>query len=241
MFLNILLPVYNEERRIERGVTGTIEYLDSIGFTDYIITIEDNASRDRTQEIAEDLCRRYSQVHYDRLSIKGVGVAFKNGAAGNTCDVVGYMDIDLSTDIRHLGQVIDIFRDHDDVMMVNGSRWSKESDTTGRKWYRNLSSYGLTFLLKTFLKMKASDSICGFKFFRKDFVNELIAESGDEPGWFYIIELLLRGERKPARIYELPVRWADDYDSKVDYIKVIRNYLSNIKRLRRTFKEEGIL
>lgn len=241
MFLNILLPVYNEERRIEHGVTGTIEYLESIGFTDYMITIEDNASADRTQEIAEDLCRRYSQVHYDRLSIKGVGVAFKNGVAGNTCDVVGYMDIDLSTDIRHLGQVIDIFRSQSDVQMVNGSRWSKESDTTGRKWYRNLSSYGLTFMLKTFLKMKASDSICGFKFFRKDFVEELISESGDEPGWFYIIELLLRGERKPARIYELPVHWADDYDSKVDYIKVIKNYLSNIRRLRRQFRKEGIL
>ena len=241
MFLNILLPVYNEERRITHGVTGTIEYLDSIGFTDYMLTIEDNASTDRTQEIALELCERYSQVHYDHLDKKGVGVAFRNGVAGNTCDVVGYMDIDLSTDIRHLGEVIDIFQKQRDVVMVNGSRWSKESDTTGRKWYRNLSSYGLTYMLKIFLKMKASDSICGFKFFRKDFVEKLIEESGDEAGWFYIIELLLRAERKGVHIYELPVRWADDYDSKVDFVKVVKNYLSNISRLRKTFKKEGIL
>lgn len=241
MFLNILLPVYNEERRITKGVEGTIEFMESIGFDDYMITIEDNASKDRTEEIAHELCAKYPQLHYDRLEIKGVGAAFRNGVAGNTCDVVGYMDIDLSTDVKHLKQVIDIFSQNEDVVMVNGSRWSKSSDTTGRKWYRNLSSYGLTFLLKLFLHMKASDSICGFKFFRKDFVEELIKESGDEAGWFYIIELLLRGERTGKKIVELPVRWQDDHDSKVDYLKVIKNYLSNIRRLRKQFRKEGIL
>lgn len=239
MFLNILLPVYNEERRLEKGVLGTINFMESIGFTDYMISIEDNASKDRTQEIAEDLCQRFPQVHYDRLEIKGVGAAFRSGVAHNTCDVVGYMDIDLSTDIKHMKDVIDIMQDPA-VMMVNGSRWSKESDTSGRKWYRNLSSYGLTWMLKLFLKMKASDSICGFKYFRSDYVKELITESSDEAGWFFLIELLLRGERKKANIVELPVRWQDDYDSKVDYIKVIKNYLSNIKRLRKQFKKEGI-
>ena len=240
MFLNILLPVYNEERRLERGVAGTIAYMESIGYTDYMITIEDNASADSTEKIAKELCERYPQVHYDRLEIKGVGAAFRSGVAHNTCDIVGYMDIDLSTDVRHLKQVIGSFKKYPELDMVNGSRWSKKSDTQGRKWYRNLSSYGLTFMLKVFLKMKASDSICGFKFFRKDYVEELIEESGDEAGWFFLIELLLRGERKHAHIAELPVRWQDDYDSKVDYVKVIRNYLSNICRLRRQFKKEGI-
>lgn len=241
MFLNILLPVYNEERRIEKGVEGTVSFLEKIGFTDYRITIEDNASVDRTEEIAHELCRRFPSVSYERLDRKGVGVAFRNGVKSNDCEIVGYMDIDLSTDIRHLEQVIDIFKNEPEVCMVNGSRFSKASDTSGRKWYRNLSSYGLTFLLKLRLRMKASDSICGFKFFRSDFVRQLISESGDEAGWFYIIELLLRAERKGDVIRELPVRWQDDHDSKVDYIKVISNYLKNISRLHRQFRKEGIL
>ena len=53
MFLNILLPVYNEERRITKGVDGTVGFLEKIGFDDYRITIEDNASKDRTEEIAK--------------------------------------------------------------------------------------------------------------------------------------------------------------------------------------------
>ena len=241
MFLNIILPVYNEERRIEKGVTGAIEFLESIAFSDYRITIEDNASIDRTQEIAKCLCEKYSQLSYEYVATKGVGAAFRAGVASNDCDVVGYMDIDLSTDVTHLGDVIRIMQNNSDVCVVNASRWSKQSDTVGRKWYRNLSSYGLTFLLKTILKMKASDSICGFKFFRKETVEQLMEESYKENGWFYMIELLLRAERKEYTVYELPVRWKDDYDSKVDVIKVILNYIENILRIRKTFKEEGIL
>ncbi|MGI6072889.1 MAG: glycosyltransferase [Lachnospiraceae bacterium] len=242
MFLNILLPVYNEERRIERGVEGTIDFLSSIGFDDYRITIEDNASTDDTGKKALEMSAKHPQVYYDRLEHKGVGIAFANGVMKNTCEVVGYMDIDLSTDVRHLREVIEIMQADPACMMINGSRWSRESETTGRKWYRNLSSHGLTRLLKIFLKMKASDSICGFKFFRNKFAKELIDESSrEERGWFFIIEILLRAERKNVKIHELPVRWKDDYDSKVDYIKVIKNYLSDIKRLRRDFKSEKIL
>lgn len=241
MFLNIILPVYNEERRICRGVENTIRYLRSINYSDYIITIVDNASYDSTKKLAEELCLKYETVNYMRLEEKGVGIAFKRGVEKNTCDVVGYMDIDLSTDISHLGDVIKIMSNDKGVMMVNASRWSKKSDTSGRKFYRNISSYGLSAILKIALKMKASDSICGFKFFRRQFVEELISESSNEYGWFYIIELLLRAERKNVKIFELPVKWQDDYDSKVSYFKVIKNYLMNIRRLRKTFRREGIL
>lgn len=241
MFLNIILPVYNEERRICRGVENTIRYLRSINYSDYIITIVDNASYDSTKKLAEELCLKYEMVNYMRLEEKGVGIAFKRGVEKNTCDVVGYMDIDLSTDISHLGDVIKIMSNDKGVMMVNASRWSKKSDTSGRKFYRNISSYGLSAILKIALKMKASDSICGFKFFRRHFVEELISESSNEYGWFYIIELLLRAERKNVKIFELPVKWQDDYDSKVSYFKVIKNYLLNIRRLRKTFLREGIL
>ena len=87
--------------------------------------------------------------------------------------------------------------------------------------------------------MKATDAICGFKFFRRDAVTELINESSKENGWFYIIELLLRAEREQRSIYELPVRWKDDAkNSKVDMFKVIRSYLLGIHKLRVEFSHK---
>lgn len=238
-FINILFPVYNEKLRLENGIRKTIQYLDVNFQKDYILTIVDNASTDETQEIANKLCSEFSQVHYIRIQEKGVGVAVRKGVSENTSEVVGYMDVDLSTDINHLAEVIQQFKTNNSIDMVNGSRWNKKSDTQGRKWYRNITSAGLTFLLKFTLKMKSTDAICGFKFWKKSSIEQLIQDAGEsENGWFYIIELLLRAERNKMNIYELPVRWKDDYNSKVKVIPLIKNYCTQIIRLRKTFRKE---
>lgn len=239
-YLNIILPVYNEEKRLERGVETTVDYLTRLGWDDCQLTIVDNASVDATQEIARQLCEKHSNVSYIRLDEKGVGVAFRQGVAANEAPIVGYMDIDLSTDLKHLQQARDAFESDSQIGMVNGSRWAQSSETEGRKWYRSITSNGLTWLLQTSLNMRATDAICGFKFFRRDFVEELIARAGaEENGWFYIIELLLRAERSNMEVLELPVHWEDDSsNSKVEVVSLIRNYIQQINRLRRRFRQE---
>ena len=237
--INLLFPVLNERLRLQSGIERTMSYLKENVDIPYQVTILDNGSTDETPEIAKALEEKYAEVTYIRLEERGVGIAFRNGILRNTCTVVGYMDIDLSTDVRHLQDVLVAFED-DQVFMVNGSRWTKESDANGRKWYRNITSNGLTWLLRISLKMQASDAICGFKFFRKEFVEQLIDQAdASENGWFYIIELLLRAERSGQKVYELPVHWEDDSsNSKVEVIPLIRNYCQQIARLRSSFKDE---
>lgn len=238
--LNIILPVFNEEKRLEQGVLATVAYFDSIDYDDYVLTIVDNASVDATQSIAESLCQRFCQVRYVRIEEKGVGAAFRRGVEANESPIVGYMDIDLSTDVKHLQDMLVVFDSDEQVGMVNASRWASDSDTNGRKWYRNLTSNGLTLMLKAALKMRSTDAICGFKFFRSEFVEQLILQSDTtENGWFYIIELLLRAERTEKKVYELPVHWEDDSEnSKVEMIPLICNYCQQIARLKHSFKKE---
>ncbi len=237
--LNILLPVYNEEKRLRAGVEQTVAYLDKKDTLRYQLTIVDNASSDQTENIAKELCRQYpDKVHYLRITEKGVGAAFRAGVTANTSDIVGYMDIDLSTDIRHILEMVDIFKQDATVGMVNASRWSKHSDASGRKWYRNITSIGLVWLLKITFKLKASDAICGFKFFRRQTVESLIAEAGScTNGWFYLIELLIRAERNNTNIYELPVHWEDDSEnSTVHTVALIKEYLHQIVALKRRLR-----
>ena len=85
--------------------------------------------------------------------------------------------------------------------------------------------------------MKATDAICGFKFFKKETAEKLVeVSSKDENGWFFIIEMLLRAERMGVKIHELPVEWADDSRTKVKLFATIKNYIKNISRLRRILK-----
>ena len=237
--INILFPVYNEEKRLENGIRVTDEFLAKETEISYVLTIVDNGSTDRTEEIARSLCAEAPErIQYIRIAEKGVGAAFRAGVAVNSSDIVGYMDVDLSTDIRHLRQVTDIFASDASAAMVNGSRWSKQSETRGRKLYRNITSIGLVWILKLVFGMKASDAICGFKFFRKEAVEGLIAEAGSQTnGWFYIIELLLRAERNGLKVVELPVRWNDDSEnSTVHTAALIREYLREIVHLKRRMK-----
>ena len=235
--LNILFPVLNEELRLADGINKTMEFMTVNKLMPFELNIIDNGSTDKTEQVAKSLCEKYPGVHYTRISERGTGIAVREGIKNNTCDYVGYMDVDLSTDLKYLIPVQELFINDPELEFVNGSRFSKDSVVSGRKWYRNLTSYGLLFLLHFFLDMKASDAICGFKFFKKETAEKLVeVSSKDENGWFFIIEMLLRAERMGVKIHELPVEWADDSRTKVKLFATIKNYIKNISRLRKILK-----
>ena len=236
--INLLFPVLNERLRLQSGIDRTMEYLKGNVSIPYCLTILDNGSDDETPEIGKALAEKYPEVSYVRVGERGVGVAFRKGIELNKCALVGYMDIDLSTDIKYLGRTIELFQERPELEYVNGSRFSKESDTKGRKWYRKITSMGLVFLLKTIFHMKATDAVCGFTFLRKETAERLVVASGNDNGWFYTIEFLLRAERMGVVIYDMPVEWQEDYNTTVKVWKTIKNYLVQIHRLRKTFKEE---
>jgi len=236
--VNILFPVLNERLRLERGIDRTMDYLKKNVKNPYKVTILDNGSEDETPQIGKALEEKYPEVTYVRVGERGVGVAFRKGIELSESDIVGYMDIDLSTDIRYLGRTVRLFEKHPSLQYVNGTRFSRRSDTRGRKWYRKITSKGLVILLKVIFRMKATDAVCGFTFLRRDAAQRLVRESSKDNGWFYTIEFLLRAERDRMVIYDMPVRWQEDYNPTVRVWKTIKNYLVQIWRLHRTFRRE---
>ena len=236
--INLLFPVLNERLRLENGIERSMEYLRKNVTIPYQLTILDNGSDDETPEIGMALDKKYPEVTYVRVGERGVGVAFRKGIELNECDIVGYMDIDLSTDLKYLSKTIEMFQKDPKLQYVNGSRFSKESDTRGRKWYRKITSMGLVVLLKSIFHMKATDAVCGFTWLRKAAAEELVKESSNDNGWFYTIEFLLRAERKGMKIYDMPVEWQEDYNTTVKIWKTIKNYLVRIYMLKNAFIQE---
>lgn len=236
--INLLFPVLNERLRLQSGIEKSLEYLRENVDIPYRLTILDNGSDDETPDIGRELEAKYPEVTYVRVEERGVGAAFREGIERNESDIVGYMDIDLSTDLKYLGKTIELFRERAELQYVNGTRFSKESDTKGRKWYRRVTSKGLIFLLKTIFHMRATDALCGFTFLRKEEAEQLVRESGNDNGWFYTVEFLIRAERDGMVICDMPVEWQEDYNTTVKVWKTIKNYLVQIYRLRRALKSE---
>lgn len=236
--INLLFPVLNEKLRLRNGIEKSMAYLKENVTISYQLTILDNGSDDETPEIGKELAEKYPEVTYVRVGERGVGVAFREGIRRNESDIVGYMDIDLSTDLKYLGRTIEMFQNDPALQYVNGSRFHRKSDTKGRKWYRKITSMGLVFLLKTIFHMKATDALCGFTFLRKAEAEQLVAECSNDNGWFYTVEFLIRAERAGMVICDLPVEWQEDYNTTVKVWKTIKNYIVQIYRLHKALKNE---
>ena len=95
--VDVVVPVYNEERSLEPGIRRLHAYLtDGFPFS-WRITIVDNASTDGTWTHAEQLARELPRVRASHLDRKGRGYALRCAWSASDADVVAYMDVDLST------------------------------------------------------------------------------------------------------------------------------------------------
>lgn len=227
MLINITIPVYNEERVLPQTIHAVSEFLRRNCSFSHEIIIADNASVDRTLEIAKRLEQELKSLRVLRLHEKGRGRALKKVWAESGADVLSYMDVDLSTDLYAFPTLIEGLVSGGFDLAV-GSRLLKP-ELTDRSIKRELISRSYNLLVKAFFHTRFSDAQCGFKAITKDTMNRLLPWIEDD-GWFFDTELLVLAEKLGFRIYDLPVRWVEDLDSRV---KIFRTAIEDIKGLIR--------
>ena len=101
---------------------------------------------------------------------------------------------------------------------------------------RELISRSYNLLLHLLLGVGFSDAQCGFKAARREVVDALLDDVQDD-SWFFDTELLYLAQRRKFAIREVPVRWVEDGDSRVQILATAREDLLGIMRLRRQARE----
>ena len=226
--VEIVVPVKDEEADLAPSVRRLQAFLASgFPFTTHI-TIADNGSTDRTGDIAAGLAAELAGVSAVRLTEPGRGRALRSIWSASQCDVLAYMDVDLSTDLNALLPLVaPLMSGHSDVAI--GTRLARGSRVI-RGPRREVISRGYNLLLHATLGARFSDAQCGFKAIRRDQARELLPRTQDG-GWFFDTELLVLAERAGLRIHEVPVDWTDDPDSRVDVRATVLADLRGIMRL----------
>ncbi|MBV9214208.1 MAG: glycosyltransferase family 2 protein [Actinobacteria bacterium] len=229
--VEIVLPVYNEERSLARSVRRLHSFLEgSFPFT-WRITIADNASTDGTLAIARRIQHELPGVSVIHLDAKGRGRALRAAWLASDADVVSYMDIDLSTDLSALLPLVaSVLRGHSDIAI--GSRLAVGARVQ-RSAKRELISRAYNGLLHVVLRSRFTDAQCGFKALRADVARSLLPQVVDD-AWFFDTELLVLAQRAGMRIHEVPVDWVEDPDSRVEIARTAAGDLRGIARLLRT-------
>jgi glycosyltransferase involved in cell wall biosynthesis len=227
--LNVVLPVYNEAAELKDSVSRLKRCL--LLFPEnysWKITIVDNASDDRTMDIARRLAKEDGRVIALHLDEKGRGRAVKHAWMHSRDDILSYMDIDLSTDLKHFKKLILSLESGFDVAI--GSRNLPRSCVSGRSLLRTITSKGYIFLIKIFFFAHFSDAQCGFKAVTRSAAHSLIPLVVDNE-WFFDTELLIRAEKMGFHIYEEPVTWVDNPGSTVRVMKTATGDFLGLLRL----------
>ncbi|GAB2934232.1 bifunctional glycosyltransferase family 2/GtrA family protein [Streptomyces mayteni] len=228
--LDVVVPVHNEEQDLAGCVHRLHAHLSAAFPYPFLITVADNASTDRTPEIAGALAAELPRVRVVRLAEKGRGRALRAVWSASPAPVLAYMDADLSTDLNALLPLVaPLISGHSDLAI--GSRLDRSARVV-RGAKREFVSRAYNLLLRRSLAARFSDAQCGFKAIRKDVADRLLPLVEDT-GWFFDTELLVVAERAGLRIHEVPVDWVDDPDSSVDIVRTAAEDLKGMWRVGR--------
>ncbi|WP_344262073.1 glycosyltransferase [Streptomyces sodiiphilus] len=228
--VEIVVPVHNEERALP-GCLRTLHarLRDELPYP-WRITVADNASTDRTLDVAHELAAELPGVGVVHLERKGKGVALRTVWGASDADIVAYMDVDLSTGLDGLLPLIaPLASGHSDLAI--GSRLAPGARTR-RGTRREVLSRGYNTLIRLTHGARFRDGQCGFKAARTEVLRPLLEVTRDD-GFFFDTELLILAEHNGLRVHEVPVDWIEDLDTRVDVAGTAVKDLRGLWRMTR--------
>lgn len=231
--LDIVIPVMNEELRLTKAVQTLGTFLDKHVESCSWITIADHGSWDHTYTIGKALEARYERVKYCRFHQPGRGRALSQSWMSSLADIVAYMDVDISTDLHCLPELLRPLLEAKADISV-GTRLAPASKVQ-RSWKREILSRTYNRLIQTLFDVSFTDAQCSFKAAKRKAVGDLIPLIRNEH-WFWDTECLLLANHLGLRIASIPVAWAENKDSRMKIFPTIQEDLQGLVRMRRTLR-----
>lgn len=228
--VDVVIPCLDEVQVLRQSVETTVRLFAEHPEFEWRLIIADNGSTDGTTELATRLTEEYPQVAAIFLPVRGRGLALKQAWLDSDSDIVAYMDVDLSTDIRHLPVLIGMVASGSCDIAI-GSRLARGSRTK-RSIKRETTSRGYVAMIRaTFPRLRITDAQCGFKALNRKAVTELVPLIENNM-WFFDTEMLILAHKHGYTIRELPVRWVEDPDTKVKILKTAVEDIRGLVRMR---------
>lgn len=236
MRLSVIIPAYNEEKNITKGVLVNVnDYLSRQSYTWEVLLVDD-ASTDATL----GLLRQFAQIH-DHFRVmaephRGKGGTVIAGILAAKGDVLLFTDTDQATPINEVEKFFPKFDHSFDVVI--GSR-------TGRKGapiIRKLMAYGFALLRTLILRLPYKDTQCGFKAFKKEAAgkifgrmkvyNDKIIAGGAAVNAGFDLEVLYLARKMHLRVAEVPVNWNHQETERINPIKDSWEGLRDLVKVR---------
>jgi dolichyl-phosphate beta-glucosyltransferase len=243
MDLSIVIPAFEESKKIARDITEAAGFLEAHNFTGEIIVVDDG-SRDNTAEAAKN-----TAVHYETTSVrldviryekhKGKGYAVRTGIKRSSGDYVMFADSGSCVPYEDTLRGLELLKS-DACDMAHGSRKMRGCHIEKtQSLYRRICSAIFHWFVIHDMKIPAdfTDTQCGFKMYKGDVARHLYGEAVTD-GFTFDIEIIMRAQIEGYRIKEFPIDWTCDRDSRLSPTRSSWQVLTELLRIRRTLSRK---
>jgi len=233
---SIVIPAYNEEENIRRGVLEIIwKYLKKQKYSWEVLVVDDG-SDDNTVKLAMDFAKKHKEFRVLREPHRGKGGTVVAGMLASKGEIVLFTDMDQATPINQIEKFIPKFKEGYDVVI--GSR----SGRKGAPLLRKLMAYGFALLRTIILRLPYKDTQCGFKAFNRQaakkifkkmkIFNEKMETRGASVSAGFDLEILYIARKLKLKVAEVPVVWHHQEGTKVNPVKDSWEGLRDLMRVR---------
>ena len=224
--VSVVIPAYNEARRLPQTLARVNEYFQSQSYLTEILVVDDGSS-DPTAQIVELFAQEHARVRLIQNDHRGKGYTVRTGMLAARGHIVLFSDADLSTPIEEIEKLLPWFERGYDIVI--GSREGLGAQRIKEPFYRHIMGRVFNFIVQMLTVRGIQDTQCGFKAFRDEVARDVFSRTqlyGDntkpiDGGMVtaFDVEVLFIGYKSGYRIKEVPVEWRYGTETKVNPLK----------------------
>jgi len=237
MNLSIVFPAFDEANKIKDDVIRASSFLISENITGEIIVVDDG-SKDNTYEIANSLKSKID-ISLSVIKLKqqsGKGAAVKSGILSSKGDLILYSDVGNIVPFRDALIGINLLKQKN-ADIANGSRKLSDSKILKKqKIDRIIASKVFNIFVHKYMKIPKylTDTQCGFKIYKNAVAHQLFSDL-QTTGFLFEIEIILRALELDYKIFEFPLEWKCDRDSRISFKKTSLNVVKEMFHIKKMF------
>ena len=223
-FLSVVIPAFNEDRRIGSTLERVVSYLAGQLYTWEVLVVDDGSS-DGTSAAVAQWALAEETVSLETIPHAGKGWAVKQGMLAASGQYRFMCDADLAMPVEQLGAFLDRMAEGYDIVI--GSRQKAGARRFGESMGRHVMGRVFNWSVRLLAVGGFEDTQCGFKCFRGE-VAERLFQLQRTRGFGFDVEILYLAVNSGLRVLEMPIDWHHQSSSKV------RPYVDSFLMIRDT-------
>ena len=229
--LSIVIPAYNEERRLPQTLERIEDWLNRQKLAFQEVIVVDDGSADATAQVAADYGKNRAWFRLLRNpGNRGKGYGVRHGMLEARGEWILYSDADLSTPIEEIDKLYQAARTQNAVVAIGSRAINRSLVTVHQSAFREYSGRAFNLVMRAITGLKFRDTQCGFKLFRADAARAIFPQQRQD-GFSFDVEDLIIARKLGLRAVEVPVHWANVQGTTVKLTQGMKSF-GDLLRIR---------